>query len=210
MNTLGGMWSRPVWLTLSPLPRSGYFRTIVLPKLVLPLSQLFLVFHDFLGAEPAIHSQCDKRKVHKPALHYIIYHDLQKKKRRSLQPRQQLYLPVVENEKLEQVLQQLRPLGMGTFSPPGPTRPYGKSDRQQPLHGDWPKYSGGLYHTSCAAPSILDICLVGSTKKACVFLVKLPIFPLCLSFPLVPIDFMFFSWYSIAVDTLRVVISEGD
>ena len=36
----------------------------VLPKLVLPLRQLFIVAYDFLGAEPPVRRQRDKAKVH--------------------------------------------------------------------------------------------------------------------------------------------------
>src|SRR5699024_11714496 len=39
------------------------FEHHVFPELVLALDQLFLVSYDLLGAEPAIRSQRDKRKV---------------------------------------------------------------------------------------------------------------------------------------------------
>ena len=51
MNSRGGL---QVWVFLDH----------VLPKSVLPLRQLLLVAYDFLGTEPSILCQRDKRKVH--------------------------------------------------------------------------------------------------------------------------------------------------
>ena len=47
-----------------PTLQVGIFPHHVFPELVLPLGQLFLISHNLLGAEPAIRSHRDKRKVH--------------------------------------------------------------------------------------------------------------------------------------------------